>query len=163
MEMANSKTATATKKTVTPAPAKTTEKPAVTETAAVVQAAASTGPKVVTVVVVDEKSQPVTGANVSVSPSGITGTTDSSGEFHFTLVNYPKYDITASYGSNSATVPYYVTADGATRLVINPVYIKTVQAERSASHYSGLLIGGGIAVAVAIVLAVLWKMIQNRD
>jgi len=119
-------------------------------------------PSVLSIVVVDEKGQPVSGARVTINPGSVSGATDASGQYQFPLGNYPKYDITAAYGSNSATVPYYVTRDGATRLVINPVYVNTVQQQRSSWSLSGIAKGAGIALAVAIVLVAAWKFIFSR-
>lgn len=150
--MATSKTA----KKIVPkaAPAAPTLAPVVAQPAA---------PKSITIVVVDDKSQPVSGANISINPSGTVGTTNASGEYVFGLGNYPKYDITASYGSNSATVPYYVTRDGATRIVVSPTYIKVIQDQRSPSHFSGIVMVTGIGLVVAIGVYFVWKMFQRPE
>jgi len=132
--------------------------------APVTLAAPASAPSTLTIVVVDAQSQPVSGARISIDPSATTGTTDASGQFVFTVGNYPKYQITASYGSNSVTVPYYVTSGGASRIVVNPVYIKQVEQQRSGSSSSSLVLGGGIVVVIAVALVLVWKyVLGNRQ
>lgn len=82
---------------------------------------------VLTVVVLDDKSQPTEGARVSIKPSNDSGVTNSAGEVQFQLGSETKYDVTASYNSKTVTVPYYVTKNGATRLVVNPTYVRTIE------------------------------------
>lgn len=109
--------------------------------------------KVLTVVVLDTESKPVSGANVSITPSNASGVTNSSGEIRFTLGNELKYNITATADGKTVTVPYYVTKDGATRLVVNPVYVKSVEAKLQPSFWSGQtfpIVFGGIACVIVI-------------
>ena len=121
--------------------------------------APAASPAILTIAVVDDKSQPVQGARVTINPGAISGITDSSGQYQFQLGNYPKYDITAAYGSNSATVPYYVTRDGATRIVVNPVYVNAVQQQRASSSFSSIAKYAGIAIAIALLVVLAWKFI----
>jgi hypothetical protein len=92
--------------------------------------------KILTVVVLDEDGQLSQGANVSISPSNSSGVTNSLGEIQFTLGNEKKYDITATAGGKTVTVPYYVTQDGATRLVVNPVHVKSVEQQLHPAFYN---------------------------
>ena len=151
-------------KTVT---TKTIVKSPVTTTAAVkesAQASTNTGPVVLTVVVLDDKSQPISGARVSITPSTNSTVTNSSGEAQFTLGTAIKYDITATAGSNTVTVPYYVTKNGATRLVVNPKYVKSVEAQLHPS--SGILFYSlstvGIVLAVAVVFVIVWSYFKSK-
>lgn len=112
--------------------------------------------KVLTVVVLDTGSKPVSGANVSITPANASGVTNSSGEIRFTLGNEIKYDITATADGKTVTVPYYVTKDGATRLVVNPVYVKSVEAQLQTSFWSGqtlpIVFGGMVFIAIVYLL-----------
>lgn len=127
-------------------------------------AATTKGPVTLTVVVVDDKGQPTAGANVSITPANASGVTNAAGEIQFTLSGAMKYNVTASYGSNTVTVPYYVTKDGATRLVVNPVYVKQVEHERNQfwMFRSPVVKNIGIGLGVLIVLVVIWKLFRRR-
>lgn len=116
-----------------------------------------------TVVVLDAKSQPINGTRVSIKPYDNSLVTNSAGEVQFKLGKVTKYEITASNGSDTVTVPYYVTANGATRLVINPVYIKTVEAQLypSNSVLSSIFIGGSIIITLAVILVIIWRYYQK--
>jgi len=118
-----------------------------------------------TVVVLDAKSQPVAGASVSITPSDASATTNASGEAQFKLGSATKYEVTASTGNSTVTVPYYVTANGATRIIVNPIYVKSVEAQRhhSSGLGSGFLATGGIILVIIIVLVVVWKMFRRRS
>ena len=125
---------------------------------------AASDQKTLTVVVVDAKSQPASGAHVSIKPSDASGVTNSAGEFQFKLGNALKYDITAEADSKTVTVPYYLTPNGATRLVVNPVYVKSVEA-RSPSQQQlnmGFLPLAGAVIGAIVVLAVIWKFSSRR-
>ena len=115
-------------------------------------------PDALTVIVLDDKNQPVSGAHVSIAPSDESGVTDAAGQVQFQLGTSMKYAITASYGSHTVTVPYYVVQNGATRLVVNPVYVESVEARLHPSPWFGsypILIGGiGLAVVILLVIAV---------
>ena len=115
-----------------------------------------------TVIVLDAKSQPVAGANVSIKPSDAAVTTNASGEAQFTLGSAKKYDVTASTGNSTVTVPYYVTENGATRLVVNPVYVKSIEAKLHPSFGSGLLPTAGIIVGLVIVIYIIWRLIRRK-
>jgi len=117
-------------------------------------------PTVLTVVVVDSKSQPVSGANVSITPSNQSATTNSSGEVQFTLGTATKYNVTASADGKTVTVPYYVTANGATRLVVNPVYVEKIEQQLNPSPWydSGIVVGIGITLLVLVALFILMRL-----
>ncbi len=117
-----------------------------------------------TVVVLDAKSQPVAGAGVSIKPSDVSVVTNSAGEAQFTLGSAMKYDVTATAGNSTVTVPYYVTANGATRLVVNPVYVKTIEAQLHPSIWgnSGTLTSVGIVIGIIVVLFVVWKLFRKK-
>jgi len=116
-----------------------------------------------TVVVLDDKNQPTAGARVSIQPQDATALTNNAGEVQFKLGSAAKYSITASYGSNTVEVPYYVTKNGATRLVVNPVYVKSIEAQlHPSSFFSTFLPAFGVVLAAALVLAVIWKILRRR-
>lgn len=119
-----------------------------------------------TVIVLDAKSQPVPGAKVSIEPSNASGVTNNAGEIQFTLGNAIKYDVTASVGSNTVTVPYYVTKNGATRLIINPAYVKSVETQLNHSQSSSVNLGflsiAGIVLGIVIVLVIIWRLFRRR-
>jgi len=121
-------------------------------------------PATLTVVVLDSKNQPVSGASVSIIPSDASATTNNLGEVQFKLGSATKYEVTASTENSTVTVPYYVTTNGATRLIVNPVYVKTVEAQRfhSTGIGSGFLVDAGIVVAIVIVLVVVWKIFRRK-
>lgn len=116
-----------------------------------------------TVLVLDEKSQPATGADVSLVPLNLSGVTNNSGEVQFTLGNHSKYDITATAGGKTVTVPYYVTQGGSTRLVVNPVYVKKVEQQLHPfmSFNSGTMLTVGIVLAVIIVFFIKRKFFRR--
>ena len=116
-----------------------------------------------TVVVLNEKSQPAQGVNVSITPSNASGVTNASGEIQFTLGSATKYDVTATSDGKTVTVPYYVTQGGATRLVVNPVYIKSVEAQLHPSFFnSNLVFTIGISLGIIIVFVILWKFLRRK-
>ena len=118
---------------------------------------------ILTVVVLDNKSNPTEGARVSIKPSDNSGVTNSAGEIQFKLGGSTRYDITASYGSSTVIVPYYVTKDGATRLVINPTYVKTIEKQLHPSFFSSnFLFDFGIGLGVIIILFVIWKLFKGK-
>ena len=124
----------------------------------------TSNPITITVVVIDAKGQPASGARVSITPSDASGTTNNAGEVQFKLGTATKYDITASAGSTTVTVPYYVTKNGATRLIVNPVYVKSVEQKLHPSSWanSGLIIDVGIGLGIIVVLAVIWKLFFKK-
>jgi hypothetical protein len=115
-------------------------------------------PGVLTVVVLNSNNQPVTGAQVSISPSDASAVTNAAGEAQFTLGSATKYSVTASADNKTVTVPYYVTANGATRLVVNPVYVQSVEAKLHPAPWydSPFAIAGGV-VLVIVILFVIWQ------
>jgi cobalamin biosynthesis Mg chelatase CobN len=119
---------------------------------------------ILTVVVLDAKSQPVAGASVSITPSDASATTNNLGEAQFKLGNATKYEVTASAGNSTVTVPYYVTANRATRLIVNPVYVKSVEAQQhhSTGFSSSFLATGGIVLVIVIALVVIWRLFRRR-
>jgi len=121
-------------------------------------------PTSITVVVLDNKSQPASGVNVSITPSDASVTTNSSGEVQFKLGTATKYQITTSYGSNTVTVPYYVTQNGATRLVINPTYVKSVEQRLHPSSWFGShpVLGISIILVLVIVFFGFWRYFNIR-
>jgi hypothetical protein len=133
-------------------------------TAVPVAPAPAANPGTLTVVVLDAKSQPITGATVSISPSDASAVTDSAGEVQFQLGTALKYEVTASANSNTVTVPYYVTPNGATRLVINPTYVAAVEARLHPSPWfdSPFVITAGIVLAVVIIAVIIWKFFRRK-
>jgi hypothetical protein len=75
-----------------------------------------------------------------------------------------KYDVTASYGSNTVTVPYYVTKNGATRLVVNPVYVRAIEKQLHPSYWTSMsfISTVGIVLVLAIGGYVVWKKYFKR-
>jgi hypothetical protein len=135
----------------------------VTASAAIAVPVPSNNPTTLTVVVVDSKGQPAPGAHVSMMPSGQSGTTNVAGEVQFQLGSATKYDITATFGSSTVTVPYYVTKNGATRLVVNPVYVKSVEQKLHPSLFSGMPIGNIVIGAGVLVFVILvWKFLRRK-
>jgi len=117
-----------------------------------------------TVVVLDAQSRPVSGASVSITPSDASAATNAAGEAQFTLGTAVKYDVMASAGNTTVTVPYYVTANGATRLIVNPVYVKAVEAQRHPSFWTshGLISTTGIILGIAIVAVIIWRFFRRK-
>jgi hypothetical protein len=114
-----------------------------------------------TVIVQDEKSQPTANAHVSIKPSDASGVTNSVGEIQFKLGSATKYEITATYGSNTVTVPYYITKGGATRLVVNPVYVRTIEKQLNKSQFFSWHTASivGIGLGIVVLLLVVWALI----
>lgn len=119
---------------------------------------------ILTVVVLDDKSQPTEGARVSIKPSNASEVTNSAGEVKFQLGNETKYDVTASYGSKTVTVPYYVTKNGATRLVVNPTYVRTIEKQLHQFSFfnSNLFTYIGIGLGLIILFFVIKKILQIK-
>jgi hypothetical protein len=119
--------------------------------------------KILTVIVLDDKNQPTEGARVSISPSNESGQTNSAGEIQFKLGDSMKYEIKASNNSKTVTVPYYVTKDGATRLVVNPTYVRSIEKKLHPSFFSSqFLTVAGIGLGVTIIAVVVWKLFKKR-
>jgi hypothetical protein len=117
----------------------------------------------ITVVVLNEKGQPAQGANVSITPSNASGVTNNSGEIQFTLGNATKYDITATADGKTVTVPYYVTQGGATRLVVNPVYIKSVEAQLHPFWFNSKVVSTiSVGLGIIIVFVIIWKLFRRK-
>lgn len=120
-------------------------------------------PIILTVIVQDSNSQPTPGAHVSITPSDASGVTNAAGEINFTLGTAKKYDITATADSKTVTVPYYVTENGATRLIVNPVYVKSVERQLHPSVFnSSTVLNIGIGLGIVIVIAIIWKLLPRR-
>lgn len=116
-----------------------------------------------TVVVLDEQGQPAENANVSISPANASGVTNNSGEILFTLGEATKYNITATASGKTVTVPYYVTKDGATRLVVNPVYVKSIETQLDLPVFnSGIIPMIGIGLGIVIILVIVWKLFRRK-
>jgi hypothetical protein len=120
-------------------------------------------PEVLTVVIVDAKSQPLKGVSVTISPSNVSLVTNNNGEVEFTLGAATKYDILVSNGSNTVTVPYYVTKNGSTRLVINPVYVKSVEKQLHPTSWfdSSITQSVLLTILVFMVLFIVWKLFRR--
>lgn len=118
-----------------------------------------------TVVVLDSKSKPTEGARVSITPSDASSVTNSAGEVVFKLGNETRYSITASSGSKTVTVPYYVTPNGATRLVVNPTYVRTIEKQLHPYAFKnfGIVTYVGIVLGVAIILFVVFRMFRRGN
>jgi hypothetical protein len=117
--------------------------------------------KILTVVVLDEKSQPTKDAKVSITPSNASGVTNNLGEIQFTLSgSNTKYDVTATAGGKTVTVPYYATQGGATRLVVNPVYVKNVEAKLHPSFFVvHPVLSAGLGIGIVVIVIVIWKLV----
>lgn len=124
----------------------------------------TSSPKILTVVVMDENNQPAEGATVTMQPTGGIGITNAQGEAQMKLGRALKYDVTVKVDGASVTVPYYVTKNGATRLVVNPTYLKIVAQEASPLarfdilNYSTI----GIGLGIILILLVVWKLFSRR-
>jgi hypothetical protein len=120
--------------------------------------------KTLTVVVLDGKSQPTSGANVYITPLNTSGITNNSGEVQFTLGNDSKYEVTATADGKTVTVPYYVTDSGATRLVVNPVYVKRVEQQLHPLSWfsSGVGLTTSIVLGVIIVFVIVRKLFRRK-
>jgi len=121
-------------------------------------------PITLTVVVVDAKGQPTSGARVSITPSNASDVTNGAGEVQFKLGTATKYDVVATYGSNTVTVPYYVTKNGATRLIVNPIYVKAIEQQLHPSPWysSGLFMTAGIGLGIVVAFVILWRLFRRR-
>lgn len=119
-----------------------------------------------TVVVLNEDSQPAAGASVTLIQTGDSGVTDTSGEIEFELGRFLKYDIEVKNGSDEVTVPYYVTEGGATRIVVNPQYVKSVEKSLDGGGIdftdTTTLVPIGILLGVVVFLFILWKFFKRR-
>ncbi len=116
-----------------------------------------------TVVVLDEQGKPAQHANVSISPANASGVTNDSGEIRFTLGEATKYNITATASEKTVTVPYYVTKDGATRLVVNPVYVKSIETQLDLPVFNtGIIPMIGIGLGIVIILVIVWKLFRRK-
>ncbi len=124
----------------------------------------ATDSKTITVVVLDDKSNPSEGANVSIKPSDASDVTNNKGEVQFKLGSATKYDITASYGNSTVTVPYYVTKDGATRLVVNPTYVRSVEKKLNPQFWSepSFIKNAAIGLGVLVLFIIIWKVISRK-
>ena len=117
-----------------------------------------------TVVVQDDKSQPTEGAKVSIKPSDASGVTNNVGEIQFKLGSATRYNVTATYGNKTVTVPYYVTKDGATRLVVNPTYVRKIEKQLGQDNFFGsdAVMYTGIVIGVILIFFVVRKLISHR-
>lgn len=126
----------------------------------------TSNPITITVVVIDTKGQPASGARVSITPSDASGITNNAGEIQFKLGTATKYDITASTGSTTVTVPYYVTKNGATRLIVNPTYVRTIEKQLHPSIFdSKIFLYTGIIVGIIVIFFIgkkLLKLLRRR-
>jgi hypothetical protein len=119
--------------------------------------------KIITVVVLDEKGQPTQGVNVSITPSDAFNVTNASGEVQFTLGSATKYDVTATANGKTVTVPYYVTEDGATRLVVNPVYIKSVERQLHPFWFNSKVVSTiSVGLGIIVVFVIIWKLFRHK-
>jgi len=121
--------------------------------------------RTLTVVVLDKDSKPAPGAEVSVEQTGQEGVTDISGEIELQLGRALKYDITVKNGSDEVTVPYYVTKDGATRLVVNPQYVRSVEKKQNNDFSfsdTTTLVPVGILLGVIVFIFIIWKFFKRR-
>ncbi len=117
----------------------------------------NSNPVVLTVVVLDEKNLPAVGEEVTISPGNASKVTDMQGEVRFTLGGSNSYQITAASGESKVTVPYYVTPNGATRLVVNPKYVKTVEARLHPWYKSDTFLTVSLVIVIAFVVYLIWK------
>lgn len=116
-----------------------------------------------TVVVLDSENKPTEGSRVVVEQTKESGVTNSVGEVQFNLSGYNKYDITASSGRATVTVPYYVTQNGVARLVVSPTYVRSVEKKLHPSFFSSDFISiSGIVLGVVIILIVFWKLKKKK-
>jgi len=117
--------------------------------------------KILTVVVLDDKNKPTEGASVSITPSDAQSITNNLGEVQFKLGSDTRYQVTASYGSKKVTVPYYVTKDGATRLVVNPTYVRTIEKQLHPYALSNIdfLPFAGIGLGLIVLFFVIRRLL----
>lgn len=123
---------------------------------------APASPTVLTVVVEDTSGQPIADAQVSISPSDASGLTDGSGEIRFPLGSASMYSVTASGGGKTVTVPYYV--GGATRLVVIPVYVESVEEKMHPTPWfsSPIFIGSAIVVVVLVAAFFIVRFFRRK-
>jgi hypothetical protein len=121
--------------------------------------------KVLTVIVLDKDSNPTEGANVSIESLNTSEVTNQSGEASLILGNSKKYDVTVKLKGKTVTVPYYATEGGATRLIVNPVYIKSVESKLNPSWFSfsnnSFIIS--LCFGVIILIIIIWKFLKNKN
>ena len=110
--------------------------------------------KTLNVVVVDSNNNPTSGAKVSISPGDQSVVTNGAGEASFSIGSAAKYNITVQSGSNTVILPYYVTKDGATRMVVNPSYVKTVEAAMNKGGGSLSFVTSHIGTLIAVVVGI---------
>jgi hypothetical protein len=117
-----------------------------------------------TVVVLDSKSMPTEGARVSITPSDASSITNTMGEVIFKLGNDTKYQITASSGNKTVTVPYYVTENGATRLVVNPTYVRTIEKQLHPYAFKnfGVVTYVGIAIVILLIIFFIYRTFRRK-
>ncbi len=116
-----------------------------------------------TVIVLDAMSQPTEGARVSIVPSNASDVTNKSGEVQFKLGDAIKYEVTATADGKTVTVPYYVTPGGATRLVVNPVYVRSIEQQLHPAWYkSGIVSTLGIGLGIIILFVIIWKLLKRK-
>jgi hypothetical protein len=117
---------------------------------------------ILTVIVLNTDGQPTEGARVSITPSSAVEVTNKAGEVSFKLGDALKYDVTATADGKTVTVPYYVTAGGATRLVVNPVYVMSIEKQLHPAWYkSGLVSTIGIGLGVIVLIFIIWKLFRR--
>lgn len=117
-----------------------------------------------TVIALDAKYQKAEGATVSIQPGDQTAVTNSAGEAQLKLGTSTKYMVTVTVGKDTVTVPYYMINGGATRLVVGPAYVKSVEQKLHPSWWvnSGLIIDVGIGLGIAVILVVVWKLFFKK-
>lgn len=122
--------------------------------------------KTLTIVVTNPAGEPTAGARVELTPGGAKGVTGANGEVELKLGQAMKYDVTVKSDDGSVTVPYYVTANGATRLVVNPTYVKSVEAQQSGAlmNFATTAVPKTVWVGLGVVIVVLivWKLLRRR-
>jgi len=117
-----------------------------------------------TVVVLDSESKPTEGARVSITPSDASSVTNTMGEVVFKLGTDTKYNITASSGNKTVTVPYYVTENGATRLVVNPTYVRTIEKQLHPYAFKNFSVATyiGIAVVILVIIFLIYRTFRRK-
>lgn len=131
------------------------------------QANVSSSSKILTVIVTDEKGAKASGAKVTLNPGGTTVVTPASGEVQLKLGTASKYEVTVVLGNAKVTVPYYYKPGGATRLLVNPVYVQSVEAKVGYGNLPAWLTPNVIEIAAVIfvvflVLLTLRKLFRRR-
>jgi hypothetical protein len=122
--------------------------------------------KTLTIVVTNPEGQPTAGARVELAPGGTKGVTGANGEVELKLGQAMKYDVTVKSDDGSVTVPYYVTSNGATRLVVNPTYVKSVEAKQPGAlvNFASTAMPKTVWVGIGVVILVLivWKLLRRH-